>query len=107
MTRAYTPFAPGTAGSFAPLRRICGLAAVPLVDADGWALPDPQVTAAVRAARRGGLTRGVAALEAAIRSGKVPVSSRVYGGAMTGSEVVALAQILRSSVADTADVPGV
>jgi hypothetical protein len=83
------------------VRRACEVACVPLRDADSWPLPDEQVVIAVKAARDGkSLAQGVKALHGAILAGHLRFGSRVLMGAPLRSELLVLASVLRSRVAD-------
>lgn len=92
---------PGMTVTYDNLRRACVAAAVPLQDREGWALADEQVVAAVEAAREGaGLRYGAAALEYEVSAGRIALGSRVVMGRAVWSEVLTLASVLRSPVAD-------
>jgi hypothetical protein len=93
----------GMSISFGNLRRACTAAMVPLEDPDGWALPDGQLVLAVEAAREDGwLVDGAVALQGAIDVGALALGSRVLVGPATSAEVLMLAAVLRSPVADEA-----
>lgn|GEM_PF-6030730 len=93
----------GSKISFGNLRHTCAAASVPLQDADGWALRDDQVAMAVQAARTGDrLIDGAVALMGAVSMGHVRLGSRVLAGRMTWPEVLTLASVVRSPVADEA-----
>jgi hypothetical protein len=78
-------------------------AMVPLRDVDGWALPGSQVTVAVGAARDGAsLVGGVEGLRDAFDGGALALGSRLVAGRPLDSELLVLASVLRSPVADEA-----
>jgi hypothetical protein len=86
---------------FANLRKACAAALVPLNDAAGWALPDEQVVLAVEAARDGVRSAdGFEALRLAVAEGELLLGSRHHLGRPSFSELLTLASVLRSPVAD-------
>lgn len=87
----------------ANLRAACEAARVPLVDVDGWPVPDAEVVEAVVTARLyPSLERAALVLVSESRCGALQLGSRVFAGPISMPEALVLASVLRSSVGDGA-----